>query len=209
MARDPFPLQWPEGWDRTPARKRERARFKMSLFQAAQNVAAEVVRMGGANGVITTDSAARKDGLPYATQRQPDDPGVAVWWLDEHGHERVIACDHWDRIEANMRAIGASLEAMRGLERWGAGQVARRARQSFTALPAGDGGDAAPISRTRPWREVLGGGFPAGLSSTDLLVLAKGRHRQLMLTAHPDRGGSDNRAVELNVALAEAEQELA
>ncbi len=209
MARDPYPLQWPEGWDRTPLDERGRAKFTTSLIRAAMIVRDEVNRIGGANVAITTNQPTRRDGLPYSSAREPDDSGVAVWWVDENGHERVIACDRWRLIQDNMRAIGASLEAMRGLERWGAGQVAQRARASFTALPAGDSAAPSddPVHRARPWRDVLGG-FPAGLGPTDLLVLARGRHRQLMLTAHPDRGGSATAAAEINAAIAAAEQEL-
>ena len=205
MSREPFPLQWPGGWPRTSDSERCRARFHTSLINAAREVRLELERIGANNVAITTNMPTRRDGLPYSTAKPPDDAGVAAWWVTPAGMVSVIACDRWDRVQDNARAIAASLEAMRALDRWGAGQVAQRARATFNALPSGE---AAPIQRERPWRDVLGG-FPVGIGPADLLALAKYRHRTLIIDAHPDRaGGSHAAAAQLNAALEQAELEL-
>lgn len=217
--RDPFPLQWPDGFARTRSDARLRSRFgvrgQVSFSAARQDLLLELGRLGAANVVLTTDLPVRHDGLPYASgSRAPADPGVAVWFVlaDARGNnqERVFACDRWLSHAENMQAIAKSIEAMRGLDRWGMADVVERVMGGFSALPPGDGSEHIPAAalRKRSWREVLGGEWPA-LDPFELLVLAKSRHRRLIQDHHPDRGGSADLAAELNVALAEAEQELA
>lgn len=135
-----------------------------------------------------------------------DDPGIAVWF-EYKRLERVLACDRWYRPEENLRAIAKSIEAMRGLERWGVADVMERVFTGFaTALPAGP-----PVER--PWRDVLGGTWPgADLDAADVLAIAKARHRRLISDLHPDdpdHGDSTARVAEINAALDAAERELA
>lgn len=221
MKREPFPLQWPEGHQRTNPADRARSRFghrgsgQVSLVEARSQLLYELNRLGAANVVMTSDLPVRNDGLPYASGRA-DDPGVAVWFVlaDRRGNSRttVFACDRWRTHAENMMAIAKSVEAMRGLDRWGMADVVERTMGGFTALPSGE--PAAPAKK--PWRDVLfagdilfhDGDLPAGLSRGDLLVLAKHRHRTLIKQHHPDQGGSTEMAAEINAALADAEQEL-
>lgn len=120
--REPYPLQWPPGFSRTASADRRDSRFGRGVFKvglaiARTDVITELDRLGAANYIITTDLPTRRDGLPYADGRS-NDPGVAVWFiLDDK--ERVFACDKWKTHAENMRAIALSIEAMRGLERWG------------------------------------------------------------------------------------------
>lgn len=212
--REPFPLQWPEGYKRTSAAYRSKSRFgfrgsgQVSLVSARNLLLDELSRLGAVNVVMTSDLPVRNDGLPYASGRS-DDPGVAVWFVlpDARGNSRttVFACDRWRSHAENMMAIAKSVEAMRGLDRWGMADVVERTMGGFTALPSGE--PAAPAKK--PWRDVLfAGGVPLGLENADVLVLAKHRHRTLIKQHHPDAGGSAERAAEINAALSEAEQEL-
>lgn len=215
MKRSPYPLQWPENTPRTSPEARRSSKFgqkrngQVSPYEAAKDVHRELDRMVGTSFVsITSMLPTRHDGLPYSDGRV-DQPGVAVWFV-HHGHERVLACDAWSTPGENMRAIALTLDALRGMERWGVAEAVERAFAGFAALPAG--GDTAPeqppAPKKRPWREVIGGAWPE-LEPAELLVLAKARHRRAIATAHPDAGGDHDRAAELNAALAEAEQELA
>lgn len=216
MARSPFPLQWPDGFARTTASDRIRSRFghrssgQVSLSNARDTLLTELDRLGAANYVITSDLPVRNDGLPYADGRSKD-PGIAAWFiLDDQ--ERVFACDRWLSHAENMMAIAKSIEAMRGLDRWGMADVVKRVIGGFNALPPGSDDDVhvPPSPKKRPWREVLGEGcgpWPE-LDNDELLVLARSRHRKLIKFNHPDAGGDVAIAAELNVALAEAEQEL-
>lgn len=208
--RKPCPLQWPDGWQRTASDERRPSRFGghagVGFSVALTDLRLELTRLGAANPVITTDLPVRLDGLPYSAAGPIKDPAVAVWFVLD-GHERVFACDRWRTHAENMRAIAKTIEAMRGLARWGAADVVHRAFSGFAALPPGEPAhDRTP--RHRPWRDVLGGPWPAELAGLDLFVLAKARHRAAIQGAHPDVGGSTEVAAELNAALAEAEREL-
>ena len=218
MKREPFPLQWPDGFPRTMNADRMRSRFgvrgQVSFSQARNEMLDELERLGAANVVLTSDLPVRNDGLPYASSRAGDDPGVSVWFVlpDSEGklHERVFPCDKWKTHAENMTAIARTVEAMRGMDRWGVGQVVERAFAGFAALPPGPTGTIPPATPKKPWRGVLPGPWHvAGISNDELLVLAKAAHRRLITAAHPDAGGSHELASELNAALAEAELELA
>jgi hypothetical protein len=63
------------------------------------------------------------------------------------------------------------------------------------------------------WRDLFGKDVADAyemriVNKARTLETVKLRHRQAMKTAHPDFGGSHERALELNVALQEAEAEL-
>lgn len=134
--RAPYPLQWPENWARVPAGDREKARFKVTLAEAVEDLLAELDKMGASNIVITSGLPTRQDGLPYSTGNC-DDPGVAVYFV-LGDKEHVFPCDRWDRPAANIRAIGLTIQSMRGIERWGAVGMVSRAIGGFAALPAGE-----------------------------------------------------------------------
>ncbi len=204
--KEPFPLQWPDGWKRTAAWQRSRSMFEPH-FTSDRDQVIRWLEKRGSKVVITSNLPRRQDGLPY-NAGGVSDPGIAVWWV-EKGNERVVACDRWLRADENMRAIAKTLEAMRGLDRWGANEMVERAFHGFAALPPGDGSESIPAPpRKRPWREVIGGVWPSGIVGLELLAIAKARHRQHIIVCHPDRGGDAELAAELNAALAEAEKEL-
>jgi hypothetical protein len=205
---DPYPLRWPEGWKRTTYR--QRSKFKVSSFVTVRDRVLKLAgRLGGSRIVITSNLPTRNDGLPYANSAEPDDPGIAVWWVAK-GNEQVMACDRWNRTRDNMHAVELSLAALLGLGRWGTTQIVERAFAGFAALPPGPEPDAPPPQRPapRPWRDVLG--MP-GLRDIDpefVLDMARGQYKRLARIAHPDAGGTDAQMAELNAAMEAAEKEL-
>lgn len=207
--RQPYPLQWPSRLPRTKPADRRWSHFgkhgdrgSLSPHQTGTEVLEELARLGATRGVITSCLPSRGvEGLPYADAPKGDDPGIAVWF-EFRGVERVFACDRWRTPAENLRAVAKSIEAMRGLDRWGVADVLEGVFAGFAAaLPAG------PTVK-REWREVLGGLWPDGMEAEDTLALAKGRHRRLIAAAHPDAGGDAERAAEINAALDEAIAEL-
>lgn len=218
-----YPLAWPEGTPRTKHPRPSsfargshrdalgrRTAHSLSYGDGLAEVRAELQRLGARTAVISTNLPLRIDGQPSASGSVArGDHGAAVYWTERVGGvlvPHVMTCDRWNHLAHNLHAIALSIEALRGLDRWGA--VRReQAFAGFRELPSGDGAapDMTPVAR--PWREVLGG-FPTELDAADLLALAKARHRRLIAEHHPDRGGDVAVAAELNKAMDEAAAEL-
>ena len=194
---DAYPLCWPENRARTRWDYRETARFDVTLARARDNIIHEVElltgtqRWGDAEIIISTNLALRRDGLPLASQRQPDDPGVAAYFR-YIGQQRCFSCDRWRKIEHNMQAIAKTIEALRGIARWGTGDMLEAAFTGFTALPA--------PGATKTWRQVLG--------SASTLEDARRLYQRAAAANHPDRGGSHDQMVEINAAFQAAQQEF-
>lgn len=180
-----YPLHWPIGWPRT--RSPQASRFDVSSFAVVRdNLFREIKLLGGTHIVLSTNVPLRQDGIPYANMRQPQDRGVAVYFL-RRGKQMVFACDRWQKIEDNMRAIEKTIEAVRGIDRWGASEMLERAVQAFEALPP-------PKSC---W-DVLG--VPPGANHDEISRAYRDKARR----AHPDTGGSQAAMAELNRARDEA-----
>lgn len=141
-----FPLDWPHWQERAPAYKRGRARFQQTPGAATDGLLYQVKGLGGTGLIISSDVPVTKDGRPYANARQPDDPGVAVYF-DTKGGAMVFACDRWDRLHDNVWAIAKTIEAIRGIDRWGTGQMRATALKGFAALP--------PPPSTPHWSDIL------------------------------------------------------
>jgi DnaJ-domain-containing protein 1 len=105
----------------------------------------------------------------------------------------VLACDRWDRIEDNIAAIAAHIEALRGQERWGVADM-KQAFAGHVALPSPS--QSAP----EQWWQVLGVRSDASSGEVDRA------YRDKMSSAHPDLGGSEAAAQRLNWAREEAKK---
>jgi hypothetical protein len=210
-----FPLSWPAGWKRTETGWRKRANFckkdrigagsarkeRLNVSDAVRRLLQSLKAMGipDWNVIISTNVELRRDGLPYSGRKAPEDPGAAVYWQDGP-QRRCMAIDQYDRVEDNLAALAATLDAMRAIERHGGAAILDRAFTGFTALEFSPEG-----ARSRTWRDVL---FPNGCPADVSIESAKANHRRLAMIAHPDRGGTHEAMSDLNAALAEAEREL-
>jgi hypothetical protein len=151
-----YPLSWPIGRPRTPAHKRKRSAFSrenahaLTLEQARRQLEDEFHRLGVRSYILSTNVELRRDGHPYSNRRAPDDVGVAVYF-DLNKRPTVLACDKWDRIPDNIRAIVKHIDALRGQDRWGVGTI-EQAFAGYAALPPPIAGQPPE----RPWPEVLG-----------------------------------------------------
>lgn len=188
---DSFPLCWPVGFPR--AKSRSRARYRASHTPALRGLIKEIKLLGCPdwNVIISTNMPVQRNGLPYVSGRLLPDPGVAVYFrLKER--QMVLACDKWDRLEDNIRAIEMTVEAMRGLDRWGCSDILDRAFTGFAALPP------PPGQGSQPWWEVL------GCDQRDSLPVIETMYRAKTRQCHPDTGGSHDKMADLNRAIAEA-----
>lgn len=199
---DAWPLRWPDGEERRVSWKRRTAKFKIGLGKARDHLVNELKLLGARYVVISSNLQTRRDGLPYASQRQPVDPGVAVYF-DYDGESMVFACDKWKKVEHNMRAIGKTIESIRGIARWGTTDMMKRAVHAFKALP--DQPDA------EDWRRVLQldpnfATHPENPSHT--ISLVKSKYRELSRIHHADMGGNEEEMKRINIAWEAAQREL-
>jgi len=185
-----YPLCWPSGRPRTTARKR--ALFKVPSFTAARaGLLEELERMKAANPILSTWIKLRLDGSLVPSQKYTD-PGVAVYF-DYKGKQVCFACDRWTLVEDNIHAITLTINALRGISRWGTGDMVDAAFAGFTALPA----------PSESWQTTLGVPFNATLDQ------AEESYSRLAMIRHPDRGGTHESMAKLNEAIERARKELA
>lgn len=171
-----YPLYWPMGWPKTA--KPSHPPFKTSFASARDALFNELRLMGATNVVLSSNVELRRDGLPYAG-RIPADPAVAVYF-NRQGQPQCIPCDKWDRVEHNIQAIRKTIEALRGLERWGAKSMVDAAFTGFKALPS-----SVDPTAERSWWEIL------GVAATANPVEIKRAYTNLAQRWHPDKPGGD------------------
>lgn len=186
-----YPLSWPEGWRRTRPASRSYSNFGLhSIAACADKIINEVRLMPGSRCVISSNMRLRLDGLPYSNQRQPEDTGAAVYFR-YNDKPVVFACDQWRTVEENLWAIAKHLEALRGQERWGVGNL-EQAFTGYVALPAPE-----------QWWQVL------GVSPEATPDEVRAAYRELARQTHPDRGGDHDKFVRVQAAYERAEKALA
>jgi len=186
-----FPLYWPEGRQRTK-HLRERSRFKTTFGRARSSIMYELRLLGAEEVILSTNIPLRGDGLPYANAREPEDPGVAVYFTYKK-NKMSFACDRWDCVRDNLQAVGHTIEALRAIARWGTGDMMESAFKGFTALPA---------PRGTSWRDVLG--ITTGAPDTQAIETA---YRRLRSQHHPDKGGDPGLFHAIQCAYEKALQE--
>lgn len=186
-----YPLTWPDGWPRTPTWQRGHSPFKATPEKAYRELVQELDRLGARNVIISSNLKLRQDGFPYANQPRHDDEGIAVYFTRK-GKDMVLACDKFAKREANMRAITKTIDAIRGIERWGSSDLMERAFTGFAQLGHDSG---------RRWWDVLG-----VASDTPLNVIETHYLRRRSAT-HPDRGGDAAEFAAVQQAWEQAQKE--
>lgn len=201
-----FPLSWPDGWVRTRPGSRKFGRFNkgerhyssqpggsswlrkrnVTVSNGITRILEQLMMMGidQQDIVISTNVRTRLDGLPRSGEKEPDDPGAAVYWEDPNGRrKRCMAIDVYTKVADNLAAIAATLEAMRAIERHGGAEILDRAFTGFIALP----------SPEQPW-QVLGVQMSASRAEIETA------YRRLAMHHHPDRGGDPGQMARINAA---------
>lgn len=214
-----YPLSWPAGWPRTPAHERTTARFSkgervssstpgagswmrhrsVTIADGIQPVLDELGRLGVADGdsITSTNVPTRLDGRPYSGGREPDDPGVAVYWrMPRQQQNKCMAIDRYDRVADNLAAVAATLDAMRAIERHGGASILDRAFTGFDALPA-----PGSLAK-REWWDVL------ECRRDATLEVVRAQYMRLRSDRHPDKGGSEDAFNELTAAWKAAQESV-
>ncbi len=183
-----FPLYWPAGYPRT--KYPQSARFDTSFANSRDAIIREIKLLGGKNPIISTNIPLKRDGLPYATYKQPDDAGVSVYFTYEK-EQVVFACDKWKQIHDNMQAIRKAIEAVRGLDRWGVSEMLKRAFSGFKALPE------QASKNESSWWEILEVSPTAGVDGI------RSAWKSKIKIHHPDNGGTHEMFIVIQKAYEE------
>lgn len=191
-----YPLHWPTGKPRT--RRPERARFQTTIGRARDAIFYEIRLMGGKNIILSTNQKLRLDGLQYANGPRMEDEGAAVYF-DYDGNQVCFACDRWDLLQDNLQAIAKTIEALRGVERWGTGDMVKAAFRGFAALPP-----PMEMSEKRHWGIVLD--LDPNNADSEMIKTA---YRRKCKIYHPDSGEipDSDKMAELNRAYDEAKKD--
>ena len=198
MTAEAFPLDWPDGWPRTPESKRESDRrfgsnvYGLTVARSFDQLVAELLRLGARDIVVSSNIPLRRDGQPLSERARLGDPGVAAYFMLKK-KAQVMPVDRFVSVAGNMRSLTLAIKAMRQLELHGGGVMMERAFTGFAAI--------APPDWKKPWREVFGV-KPDWRGDITALYRTKAKMR------HPDSGGSTTLMAELNVAFAEAKRDL-
>lgn len=189
-------LEWPDGWARTPAPARRNLYFRDGYVAgSAIEVMQELLNSVNSLGVRSLKITAACPIATTAIWTNANDPGVSIYF-EWGGLNRVIASDQYMTSEQNLHAIWMAVLALSMMLRIGSRQVFDKMLEGLTE---------GPLQRRRrdqedrPWWVVLGfDRVPQDRSAAEKAA------KQLLLAVHPDRGGSEQLAVEVNLAIADA-----
>ena len=198
----PYPLQWPDGWLRTPSEERQERRYRpgraysdrrsfWTFAEARVALFEEFDLIGARNVVVSSNYELRRDGRPRAGGRTPEDGGVAVYF-SLGGRPSVLACDRHNWAAENVRAIAMTVKALNLVGKHGGGVILERSMRGFAGRP-GDGG----------WWSIL------QVEETASREEIEAAFRELARAHHPDLGGTQERMAELNAAREQALRERA
>lgn len=204
MSHAAYPLHWPAGRPRTAVSSRQYGRFNkkqhngrwneaksLTVADALARLQDELDRIGARYPVVSSNLETRLDGLPRSGQREPDDPGVALYF-DLKGEPHCLPCDTYTRVADNIAAIAKHIEATRAIERYGVASI-REMFAGFAALPAPGQAESAL------WWKVL------RVEQTATEAEIQAAYRKRAAEVHPDRpGGSAAAMAEVNAARDEA-----
>lgn len=189
-----YPLYWPDGWKRTSYHLRvPHSQFKGTFGKYRDGLLRQVEMLGGTGVILSTNVALRNDGLPYANLREPDDPGVALYFQYKK-KEMCFAADQYKYVRLNIHAIDLTIKAIRAIERYGASDMMERAFRGFTALPE---------QASSTWREILN--ITVVKPTADDIESA---FRALVKEHHPDVGGDAEVFHQLVLARENAKRDI-
>lgn len=193
MTEKAYPLHWPENWPRND--RPASSQFKTSLAGALKNVQ-DSVRLFSKDSKKDVSDLLISSNVTLGDQR-PADSGVALYFSWD-GLSTCIAVDRYAKVEENLQAIHHCIEAERTKLRHGGINLVRAAFRGYAALPP-------PSSvKKRPWEDVLGFAPHAAINK----VSVENNFKDLAKKHHPDNGGSAEKMMELNEAIAEARREF-
>lgn len=187
------PLHWPIGYKRTKYPKG--SAFKQTPEKAQQFLRKELSLLGATGVVVSSNVPVKKDGYMYAdmSNTKIDDAGVAIYFKYK-GTDISMCCDSYTRPWENLYALGLSIEAIRGMARWGVSEFIERSFTGFKAIPE--------TSSVKRWFEVLG--VPENADKQTIV----NAYRNLAKAHHPDAGGDNKMFTAVNEAYQQGIKQL-
>jgi len=164
-----YPLLWPTNWPKTDTK--QDSRFKQTLASALNKLKRECEMLGGKGLVLSSN-------YTLGCERPKESGVVAYFQLDSR--PIAIPCDRWRIVEDNVYAIAMTIEAMRGMERWGAKHMITAMFSGFKALPQRASGVAPHV--------ILG--LEEGKQYTEAEITAA--YKRKAMTEHPDKPTGSN-----------------
>ena len=131
-----FPLHWPADRPRTAPEARVTGRFKIpfevawdALVHEAEKLHEDKVR----EVIVSTNVPLGVDGLPLVSASGGSkiaDPGVCVYVWRE-GKPYALASDHYREVRHNLRALWATVQALRIIARHATGPLLQQSMIGF------------------------------------------------------------------------------
>lgn len=180
-------LRWPPSWERTPFHVRSAGSLGFTRQQAEQGLLVALGEMGARDVQLTCNDLWRDaSGLV----RQPEDPGVALWFVDAHGDTYALACDSYMTVRDNIGALYQLCEQMRRSALMGASTaVAKMFMGLIIPDTAGDPArvDQVPTGAEAQWWHVFG----YRMAEQATLDECERKYRAAVKKVHPDRPDGD------------------
>lgn len=170
-----YPLYWVPGKPRTKRPMGSQFRYR-TLATSRDFLLDELKRLGASKIIMSTNIQLRQDGLPYSNRVGPMDTGVAIYFR-YNNQDMCFPCDKWNKVHDNMWAIGKTIAAIRGIERWGSKDMMEAAFRGFKALP-----------------DYSGTNYFPDVNSLDVL---ESNYKRLSKELHPDITGEGSKFVDM------------
>lgn len=198
----PYPLAWPQGRARTPAGHRRAGCYAVHAYEvAAGTLEREIERWSSlrretriTEWQLTASHAGRRS---TTSKGKADDPGASLWFvlggqaITAGRNLMVMACDKFDALPQNVRALELTMSRLRLVDDIGAYSLVQ-AVEGARALPAPE--------RVIDWRATFGlvGQSPWSIEVVDQIYRGLAR----------EAGEGNPRLVDLNLAIEAARREL-
>lgn len=193
-------LEWPAGFDRTPADEREPYPGDLSPTrkESFQSVVGELERWGATEVEISTASThyADRPNIPHQHDR-PDDVGVAAYYRREGepaDQRYALACDRWESQRENARAVALYARRMRLAEKCGVATA--QSTHATARLPPGDdqaataAGDVIAAEPAEPELSDQEAADALGITPDVPNRVVRTAFEEAIKNEHPDRGGN-------------------
>lgn len=156
----------------------------LARIRGLDDLEAELDRLGADKYRYSFDARQRKsDQRPYS-RANPDDPGFVLRWT-MGGGDYALACDDYDSLRGNVRAVGLYLREKRKMENRPV--VTGEDEFANARLPPGDGDEAVVVADAADEREPHEA-LDVSPDAGDAVV--RGAARAMKKQHHPDNVGA-------------------